>query len=176
MAFLVVISSPAKIRMLLLSTTHSARRPSTQSRVSHARIPFFVSAREAKLVLTEKSQVIRLSRFARLQGRKGRWGGGYKKLAESQPSEEREQEICHSGVDTESHENVIHFGAAGRTEGAVGARCTPIASCCLSWFGRFTSQTFPLPALPVGGVLSRKDNTEKLHRAQTRVESDTLEN
>ena len=109
--------------------------------MSHARIPFFVSAREAKLVLTEKSQVIRLSRFATLQGRKGRWGGGYKKLAESQPSEEREQEICHSGVDTESHENVIHFGAAGGTE---GARCTPIASCCLSWFGRFTSQTFPL--------------------------------
>ena len=60
MAFLVVISAPAKI--LMLST---GDRTATHSRVSHAHIPFFVSVREAKLVLTEKSQVIRLCRLTR---------------------------------------------------------------------------------------------------------------
>ena len=176
MAFLVVISSPAKIRMLLLlSTTHSAPLRSTAihsvARVSRAHSIFRFRPR-SQISFDRKIsgyQTQPLRQAAGEEGTLGRKEGTRSWWRVSRARKESKKFAILAWM--ESHENVIHFGAA------MGARCTPIASCCLSWFGRFTSQTFPPSlSLPVGGVLSRKDNTEKLHRAQTRVESDTLEN
>lgn len=173
MAFLVVISSPAKIRMLLPSTTHSASRPFTQSRVSHARIPFFVSVREAKLVLTEKSQVIRLSRLA--WGRRDVGEEGTRNWWRVSRASKESKKFAILAWRMESNENVIYFGAAVARSEVYSDR---ILLFVLVWALREPNFPSPslFPAVPVGGVLSRKDNTEKLHRAQTRVESDTLEN